>query len=211
MKRRSWRLLFSICVSAMAVLALAQEQRHQSSLESILRLDSPERAERMQVSRVVEALRLAPGQKLADIGAGSGLFSRAMAQAVGMTGIVYAVDINEEALKYIAAKSIEHRLPQVKTVLAEASDPKIPEPVDLIIIIDTLHHVPDLPTYVGGLRRYLKPNGRVAIIDFTARWPNASDITKYTLLDLDTWMDKAGMSRQEQHGFIENHFFAIYR
>jgi ubiquinone/menaquinone biosynthesis C-methylase UbiE len=200
-----------MCVSVMAVAALAQEHRHQSSLESILRLDSPERAERIQVSRVVETLRLAPGQKVADVGAGSGLFSRPMAEAVGMSGIVYAVDIDQEALKYIAAKSIQYNLPQIRTVLTEASDPKIPEPVDLIVIIDTLHHVPDLPTYVGGLRRYLKPNGRVAVIDFTERWPGASDITKYTLLDLDTWMRKTGMSRQEQHGFIENHFFAIYR
>jgi cyclopropane fatty-acyl-phospholipid synthase-like methyltransferase len=197
-------------VLLMVVPGFAQEH-HQSSRESILRLDSPERAERMQVSRVVGALRLTPGQKIADIGAGSGLFSRPIAQAVGVNGTVFAVDIDQEALKFIAEKSRENNLPQIKTVLAAESDPRIPEPVDLIVIIDTLHHVPDRPAYIAGLRRYLKPDGRVAIVDFTERWPAAFENTKYSVLDLDGWMAKVGMTRQEQHRFIENHFFAIYR
>jgi ubiquinone/menaquinone biosynthesis C-methylase UbiE len=207
------RLLGKIGVFVSLILTpgWAQEHQHQSTPESLLRLDSPERAERMRVTNVVVALRLTPGQEVADIGAGSGLFSRPIAQAVGETGTVFAVDIDEGALKYIAEKSREQRLPQIKTVLAAEDDPKIPEPVDLIVIIDTLHHVPDLPVYVSGLRRYLKPNGRVAVIDFTERWPGAFENRKYTVQDLDGWMSKVNMSRQEQHHFIDNHFFAIYR
>jgi hypothetical protein len=64
---------------------------------------------------------------------------------------------------------------------------------------------------VSGLRRYLKPNGRVAVIDFTTQWPSAFQNRKYTVRDLDGWMSKVGMTRQEQHGFIDNHFFAIDR
>jgi ubiquinone/menaquinone biosynthesis C-methylase UbiE len=206
------RLWFQIGIFVwLSFLPGFSQDHHQSSRESIQRLDSAERSERMQVSRVVEALHLTPGQKVADIGAGSGLFSRPMAQAVGLNGTVYAVDIDREALRYIAEKSKEFNLPQIKPVLAAEADPKIPEPLDWIVIIDTLHHVPDLPVYVAGLRRYLKPGGRVAVIDFTERWPRSFEHRKYTVSDLDDWMGKAGMAREAQHSFVENHFFAIYR
>lgn len=105
-----------------------------------------------------------------------------MAKAVGVEGRVYAADIDEVALKYIEDSARKESLPQLKPVKAEESDPRIPEPVNVI-----------------------------AIIDFTERWPKAFEHKKYTVTDLDKWMAAAGLTRTEKHDFIENHFFAIYQ
>jgi cyclopropane fatty-acyl-phospholipid synthase-like methyltransferase len=187
------------------------QEHHRSTLDSLKRLDSEERAARMQVFRVVETLKLTAGQLVADIGAGSGLFSRRIARQVGDKGVVFAVDIDAEALKYIDETAQQQGLSNVRTVSATEDDPKIPKAVDLIVIIDTLHHVPDLPTYVKNLRRYLRPDGRICIIDFTEKWPAAFEKRKYSVSDLDVWMRAAGLSRVEKHDFLENHFLAIYR
>jgi cyclopropane fatty-acyl-phospholipid synthase-like methyltransferase len=96
-------------------------------------------------------------------------------------------------------------------VLAAEDDPKLPEKVDLIIIIDTLHHIGNQGPYLKGLRRYLKPNGRVAIIDFSETWPAGHEKMKYSLDDLEGWMKAADFKRSEKHDFLNNNFFVIYK
>jgi hypothetical protein len=71
--------------------------------------------------------------------------------------------------------------------------------------------LPDKPTYARTLYRYLKPGGRVAVIDFTSDWPGGHDAMRYTQDDLERWMTGAGFARDQSFDFPKNSFFIIYR
>jgi ubiquinone/menaquinone biosynthesis C-methylase UbiE len=174
-------------------------------------LEGAERVSRMQVPRVIETLGVKPGMKVADLGSGSGLFTRPIAKAAAPGGIVYAVDINEALLKIVDRSAKEQQIENLRTVLAAPDDPKLPEPVDLILICDTLHHIHNQPQYLRGLAKYLRPGGRVAIIDFSKDWPVGHEMMIYSLESLEGWMRDAGFTRASAHDFLDNSFFVIWR
>ena len=97
---RTTRLIALLAYAAVAV-ASAQQRNSEGYAKT---LEGPERVARMQVPRVVEALALKPGDRMADVGSGSGLLTRPIARAVGATGVAYAVDIDAGLLKIV-----EHR------------------------------------------------------------------------------------------------------
>src|SRR5215813_4162867 len=88
--------------------------------------DKPGRAEQLQINRVMDILGIVPGKSVADIGAGSGFFTVLAARRVGDQGMVYAVDINPEAIQYIDARLKKENLHNVKTVLGKEDDPLLP-------------------------------------------------------------------------------------
>src|ERR1700726_4230439 len=79
--------------------------------------DSPGRAERLQINRVMDILAITSGKAVADIGAGSGWFTVIAARRVGEAGIVYAVDINPESIRYVSDRAKKEQLHNVKTIL----------------------------------------------------------------------------------------------
>ena len=190
-------------------LAAAQERR--TAEEYIKVLEGERRVSGLQVARVVDALNLKPGQHICDLGSGSGLFTRPMAQALGPQGVVYAVDVDPDLLKHVVKTAQEQKITNIKPILGGEADPKLPEPVDLIAIFDTLHHIPNSAEYLKGLRRYLKPGGRIAIIDFSKTWPAGHEKMVYKQEDLDKWMKAAGYTLVTQHYFLDNDFFVIYQ
>ncbi|MGH9939968.1 MAG: SAM-dependent methyltransferase, partial [Blastocatellia bacterium] len=114
-----------------------QSRGGRSADEYIKLLESESRIGGLQVTKVIEALKVKPDDRVCDLGAGSGLFTRPLAQKVGAKGVVYAVDIDPELLKHVERTAQEQKLTNIKTILASETDPKLPEPVDLIAIIDT--------------------------------------------------------------------------
>lgn len=202
-------LIFLVLALLPATVA-AQDHHQRDPQEYIKRLDSEERAKRLQVPKVIETLNLSAGQLVADIGAGSGLFARPLAKAVGEKGKVFAVDIEPAMLKHIEKTAQEQKLGNLHTVLAAENDPKLPEAVDLIVIINTLHHIANQDVYLKKLRGYLRPGGRIAVIDFTERWPAGAQNMKYTQEQLAAWMKGAEFTLKENHDFLENNFFIIY-
>ena len=91
-------------------------------------------------------------------------------------------------------------------------DSRIPEPVDLIFICDTMHHLPNQAEYVKQLGRQLRPGGRVAVIDFApGKWPNGHETFTITPAQVDAWMTAAGFSRAVSHDFLATNFFLVYR
>jgi len=188
-----------------------QSRGGRSAEEYIKLLESERRIEGLQVAKVVEALKVRPDDRVCDLGAGSGLFTRPLARKAGGKGVVYAVDIDSELLKHVEHTAQEQKLANIKPILASETDPKLPEPVDLITIIDTLHHIGNQAEYLKGLKKYLRPGGRVAVIDFSRNWPAGHEKMVYTVGDLDGWMTAAGFKRVEQHDFLDNDFFVVYR
>ena len=173
-------------------------------------LEGADRVARMQVPRVVEALGVKPGMKVADLGSGSGLFSRPLARAVLPGGVVYAVDVDAALLTIVDRSAKDAGISNVATVLAATDDPKLPEPVDVIFICDTLHHIANQDAYVKKLRQYLRPGGRIVVIDFSERWPEGHEPMRYSLQQLDGWMKEAGFSRSHALDWLENSFFVFY-
>jgi cyclopropane fatty-acyl-phospholipid synthase-like methyltransferase len=211
-------LLF-ILLTLPLLFASAQERQQpsgqsrggRSAEEYVKLLESERRIEGLQVDKVVETLKVRPDDRVCDIGSGSGLFTRPMARKANGKGVVYAVDIDSELLKHVERTAQEQKLTNIKPILASETDPKLPEPVDLITIIDTMHHIGNRGEYLKGLKKYLKPGGRVAVIDFSRDWPAGHEKMVYTVSDLDGWMAAAGFKRVEQHDFLDNNFFVVYR
>lgn len=131
-----------------------------------LRYQEPDRYTWQYPERVIKALKLEPGMKVADLGAGTGYFTFRLAEAVGTSGKVYAIDIDEEMNASIDKQAVAKQMENVQTVLGVEHDPLIPEKVDLIFSVNAYHHLKDRTAYFRNAARYLKPGGRVAIIDF---------------------------------------------
>jgi len=167
------------------------------------------RVRKLQVERVTGVLGVVPGQKVADLGAGSGVFSRSLARAVGPDGVVYAVDINQQLLSFIEESASEQGIRNVRTILATEDDPLLPEPVDLIFICDTFHHIADRAEYLKNIRRYLRPSGRVAVIDFI-KSPHLFSSAKYSLPELERWLTEAEYQPIGRYTFLQNSFFVLY-
>ncbi|NOU21893.1 MAG: class I SAM-dependent methyltransferase [Methyloglobulus sp.] len=132
-------------------------------------MNDPTRDTWQKPQAVLTKLAIMPGSKVADLGAGGGYFTQYLSGAVGTQGKVYAVDIDDTALDIIKAEISTRGLSNVLPIRAKANDAKLPEPVDLVFSSDTYHHIQDRVTYFRSLQRYLKPDGRVAILDFHPR------------------------------------------
>lgn len=128
--------------------------------------DSPGRDERLQINRVMDILGIAPGKRVADIGAGSGWFTVRAARRVEAGGLVYAVDINPKATEYIAERAKKEKLPNVKTILSEPDDPRLPTAsVDAVLLLKTYHEVAHPVELLRKLRPALRSGAKVGVID----------------------------------------------
>jgi len=172
-------------------------------------MEREERISRMHIDRIIECLQIQPGIKIADIGAGSGLFSRKFAKHAGANGAVYAIDINGNMLNHIDKVNKREGIANIQTVIAREDDPKIPEPVDLIYICDTLHYIKDPDKYCIAMSRYLKSGGRIAVVDFKQNWPPLSIV--FTGEELTAWMESAGVKSVESYDFIEDEYLMIFK
>src|SRR5688572_20569204 len=109
--------------------------------EFVKRFETESREVFSNRQRIVEAAKVKPGARVADIGAGTGLFTRLFAKAVGTEGRVYAVDIAESFLRHIEKTAKEQNITNVEPVLATADSANLPaDSVDLAFICDTYHH-----------------------------------------------------------------------
>jgi ubiquinone/menaquinone biosynthesis C-methylase UbiE len=202
---------FTIALTVFGLIVAGRPAQQRDPEEYARFLENRERVERMEVGRVVDALGLKPGQLVVDLGSGSGLFTRALARAVAPNGTAYAVDIDPALLAIVERSAKRSELKNLITVLAAPDDPKLPQPVDVIFICDTFHHLPDKPAYARTLYRYLEPGGRVAVIDFKNDWPGGHEAMRYTPDDLDGWMTGAGLTRDQSFDFPKNSFYITYR
>jgi ubiquinone/menaquinone biosynthesis C-methylase UbiE len=132
--------------------------------------DDPARDAWQKPAELVAALGLARGSVVADLGAGTGYLSSRLAAAVGPEGTVLAVETEPNLVVHLRARAEREKTPNVVPVLASPAEARLPVGlVDLILVVDTYHHFDDRRTYLRALRRFLRPSGRVAIVDWQKR------------------------------------------
>lgn len=132
--------------------------------------DDPARDAWQKPAELVAALALAPGERVADLGAGTGYFLRHLAGAVGSDGTVFAVEVEKELVAEIRKRAEKEKLPQVVPVLGSFDDPRLPRgAIDLLLVVDTYHHVDDRGRYFREVATRLSPKGRLVIVDFEKR------------------------------------------
>src|ERR1043166_3968820 len=152
---------------------LGREIAHVMGHQAADWLERPEREKEERPDLLLPALKLRPGDAVADIGAGTGYYTRRLAKLVGDKGTVYAVDIQEEMLDLLTNKMALLRIRNVKPILGTITDPKLPErSVDLILMVDVYHEF-DFPYEMAkALCRALKPGGRMVFVEFRGEDPS---------------------------------------
>jgi ubiquinone/menaquinone biosynthesis C-methylase UbiE len=126
----------------------------------------PGRDKKLEIDRVMNLLKIAPGKAVADIGAGSGWFTVRAARRVGPTGVVLAEDINPDATKYIDQRARKENLGNIRTVLGTADDDRLPpQSVDAVLLLKVYHEIAHPVPFMQHLRGSLRPGARIGIID----------------------------------------------
>jgi ubiquinone/menaquinone biosynthesis C-methylase UbiE len=211
---RNWLL----CGAAACALALAGPPAAARQLSSrpaddwSARLERPDRVASLKIDYIISSLGLKPGSIVADIGAGPGVLTLPIAKAVG-AGKVYAVEIDQGFLDRIKAKTRDAGINNVVTVLGEYSDPKLPaRDVDVALFHDVLHHIKERAAYLKATAAYVKPGGRIAIVELP---PDGSHKDEPELVvtkeQVKGWMADAGFAPvQEFDGLQPAKWFVVY-
>jgi ubiquinone/menaquinone biosynthesis C-methylase UbiE len=130
-------------------------------------LDRPEREKEEQPTKLLDALKLRPGEVVADVGAGSGYLTFRIADRVGPTGKVLAVDIQPEMLALIRQKMKQKNVTHVEPVMGTVSDPKLPAGgVDTILMVDVYHEFSHPHEMTEAMVKALKPGGRLVFVEY---------------------------------------------
>lgn len=172
--------------------------------------DAPERDAWQQPDRVVMALGLRPDAVVADLGAGTGYFSVRLARAVPQ-GRVLAIDVEPSMVRYLADRAAREGLPNMLAVEGTATDAGIREPVDLVLVVDTYHHIADRTSYFAALRERLRSGGRLAIVDFrldSERGPPREH--KIAPEQVRHELEAAGFRLVTTHDFLPDQYFLVF-
>jgi SAM-dependent methyltransferase len=180
-------------------------------------LERPERDAYQMPDKVMQTLALRPGERVADIGAGSGYFTRRVARAVGPGATVWAIDIAPDVLAYLAERARAEGLDNIRTRIVGKEDPEMPAgSVDTVLMVDTLHYIKARADYARRLRAALVPGGRVVIIDFRPKSPEERPWgpppeQAMSREEVDAAMAEAGLFPARVHDFLPEQFFVEYR
>ncbi len=182
--------------------------------------DLLERSSREEVQKspeILKTLAFRPGERVADIGAGTGYFTFPVAQSVGPTGRVFALDIAPEMLEYLDLRVKARNVENITLRKVTSDDPQLaPSSVDTILMIDTIHYVKDRAAYARKLVPALAPGGRLVIIDYIPKpmserpWGPPPE-QQFSREQLDKEMAAAGFTVSAAYDFLPEQFFVIYR
>jgi SAM-dependent methyltransferase len=173
--------------------------------------DDPERDAWQKPHEVIQALAPKADAVVADIGSGTGYFAVRFAHWVPK-GRVYGLDTEPDMVKYLAERAKREGLANIVAVQAAPGDPKLPEKVDLVILVDVYHHIEGRERYFAKLRASLKPGARVAIIDFRMNSPEGPPPAARIAPDkVKSEFRKAGYALDREHDFLPNQYFLVFR
>jgi ubiquinone/menaquinone biosynthesis C-methylase UbiE len=213
--KQKQRILLALGVMAAAiVLAAAAPAAQHTRLfrpEDLGELEGPDRDEWQSPEKIMDALGVGEGVVVADLGAGSGWFTIRLAGRVGPNGMVYAEDIQRQMIDSITRRVERMGLKNVRTVLGTANDPRLPAPVDAVLIVDSYHEMEQPVTLLKNVARYLKPNGRIGIVNFKSDGggpgPDIEDRVAPERVIADA--RAAGLTLQSRQTFLKYHYMLV--
>jgi ubiquinone/menaquinone biosynthesis C-methylase UbiE len=207
-----WNAAAVACVAAAAASLSAGQLSSRPAAEWTERLERPDRVASLKIDYIIASLALKPGETVADIGAGPGIISVPMAQAVGPKGKVYAEDIDEGFFEHIKKKADAAKVTNVTTVLGGPSDPKLPKnDVDVALFHDVLHHIDDRAGFIKSLGKYMKKNGRIGIVELPATGSHKDEpkliVSKEQAKE---WMASIGFKPVQEFDGLDGKWFVVY-
>jgi ubiquinone/menaquinone biosynthesis C-methylase UbiE len=172
MTRKCWPPLLLASVLAVGIdIAIAAQAKSKGRLFAPLNLallEGPDREQWQKPDQIMDALGIADGSIVADLGAGGGWFTTRLARRVGPNGLVYAEDIQPEMIEVIGGRIQRENLLNVRTVLGTAKDPRLPRGIDAVVIVDAYHEMEDPVALLKNVEQSLKPQGRIGVVDYNA-------------------------------------------
>ena len=152
---------------------LGREIAHVMGHQAADWLERPEREEEEKTDVMIDALKFREGEVVADIGCGSGYISRRIAKKIGAKGVVYGVDIQQEMLDLLAKRMAMFRIENVKPIMGDVTDPKLPpESCDTMIMVDVYHEFDQPYEMIANMVKALKRGGRIVFVEFRKEDPN---------------------------------------
>ena len=171
MKRFAWCCIFTLIVSSLLPASAQQRSVAHGKLfppENLPELEGPDRDIWQRPEQVMDALNIAEGDIVADLGAASGWFTIRLARRVGPNGRVYAEDIQREMVEVIKRRLPRENVKNVETSLGTADDPKLPiGQLDAVLMVYAYHEMERPVALLRNAARALKPDGRLGIVEFT--------------------------------------------
>jgi ubiquinone/menaquinone biosynthesis C-methylase UbiE len=210
-------LLLLLGTSGAPSLAQTAEERRPASVMSAGGadwLERPSRDEEQKPDEIIRTMRVKDGDVIADVGAGTGYFTRRLAKAVAPSGRVYAVDIQPEMLALLKDNVEKAGLRNVVPVLGEVDDPKLPPAsLDWILIVDVYHELQQPKATLAKMREALKPLGRVALVEYRLEGDTALHVREDHRMSkkqvLAEW-EPAGFRLVKHYEFLPvQHFFVF--
>lgn len=177
-------------------------------------LEPPDREAWQRPDQVMDALHVADGTVIADLGAGGGWFTVRLARRVGPNGRVYAVDVQRLMIEAIQRRVQREGYSNVVAVLGDDADPRLPSDArtDAVLIVDAFHEMADPVRLLRNVARTLKPQGRIGIIDYSQGegGPGPSPDERVPPAVVVANAASAGLNLVEQHTFLPYQYFLIF-
>jgi predicted methyltransferase len=178
-------------------------------------LERPWRDREQQPDEVIKVMDLKPGDVVADLGVGTGYFARRMAPLVAPGGSILGVDIQQEMLDLLAEQSKAAGVENIIPVLGTETDPKLPEGgVDWILLVDVYHEFQQPRPMLENIRKALKPDGKVALIEYRLLGETAQHIKESHRMSvpqvLAEWTP-AGFELVDLQEFLPSQHFFIFK
>jgi SAM-dependent methyltransferase len=221
--RRAFRSLaiagmLSTCVADGASIAANDPRQHSRDYSHSFsqaevwpkEFDDPSRDAWQKPGRILDALSLDRSAVVADVGAGIGYFSVQIAKRAP-AGKLFAIDIEPDMLRYLSERARREHLNTIIPIVANEESANIPEPVDVILIVDTYHHIDNRIIYFARLKKSLRQQGRLAIVDFKPDSPEGPPILQRISAEKVTEeLKAAGYSLVAAHPFLSRQYFLIF-
>jgi ubiquinone/menaquinone biosynthesis C-methylase UbiE len=177
-------------------------------------LERANRDEEEHTEKLVEQLPIKAGDVVADLGAGTGYYSRRLAKKVGEKGTILAVDIQPEMLQLLTNKLAELKITNVQPVLGTITDPKLPPAaVDLVFLVDVYHEFDHPFEMMAAICRSLKPGGRVVFVEFRGEDPQVpiKEVHKMTEAQVRKEMSPHPLQWVETIGVLPRQHIMVFK
>jgi len=214
-------LLFTLVSAAQDDQPADSEHTHKripAQVMSYLGADWLERDDREaieQPDKVIAAMQLDPGDVVADIGSGSGYFTRRLARAVLPGGKAIGVDIQPEMNEILAENCKKEGITNVEIILGETADPKLPaESVDWMLLVDVYHEFQEPEAMLAKMRAALKPDGRVALLEYRLLGDTGAHIKIDHRMSVEQVLaewEPAGFTLEKRHEFLPTQHMFIFK